>query len=160
MSFIGILTNKKSEPEFESLITCKPKNNIIMINHSNIENVRNIKFDTVLLDKKVSRDKGLTKKIVENAKKLVINADISIDEDIITNIKAPIITYGFNQKSTITASSIENNDALICVQRNIKDVNNNVVEPQEIKISKLDKSKNAYVLMGAETINIIYGNNK
>ena len=59
-------------------------------------------------------------KLFENAKYLVINADMESSLETINNMKLNIITFGFNSKSTITASSVEEN-LLICLQRNIID---------------------------------------
>ena len=81
--------------------------------------------------------------------------------DIVNNMKLNIITFGFNSKSTITASSVEEG-FLICLQRKIIDINNKVLEPQEIEVKILNEklSNNSHNLMGISSILIIYGKNE
>ena len=48
--------------------------------------------------------------------------------------KLKIITYGLNQKATVTVSSITEDRVMACLQRNIEDINNNIIEVQEFII--------------------------
>lgn len=60
-----------------------------------------------------------------------------------------VITYGFNSKSTVTASSVTEEEMLICVQRNIINIKGKKIEPQEINIEKdimLDNYDNMYIM--------------
>ena len=78
--------------------------------------------------------------------------------DIINNMKLNVITFGFNSKSTITASSVED-IFLICLQRKIVNVFGEVIEPQELKV-KIDDGKlsnSSHNLMGIASILLIYG---
>src|SRR5699024_10829976 len=56
------------------------------------------------------------------------------------NDEALVVTYGFNKKSTATASSLQINNVInfnFCLQRQITTLNNNEIEPFEMPI-KLD----------------------
>lgn len=74
----------------------------------------------------------------ENEKIILINND---DIDAISTLqsqKAYVVTYGLNSKATLTASSIEKNQIVLCLQRTIVDVDGNEIEPQEFSVSLLD----------------------
>ena len=55
----------------------------------------------------------------ENVNCSIINVDEGITVEGIENIKSNIISYGFNTKSTVTASSVDDDSMLICLQRAI-----------------------------------------
>lgn len=156
MPFVGLITDKKSESDFINYLDNKIYKNVIIINNKNINNIKNIKFDTVLINKKVSGKSDVLKKILSNSNNLIINSDISTDLWLIANSNSNVITYGFNPKSTVTASSLENDDAFICVQRNIKNVSNKTIEPQEIKVTKFKQNDNPYIIMGVEILTLLY----
>ncbi len=161
MSFIGIITDKKNESD---IVNCLHNNfnrknikeTVIIINNKNINNIKNIKFDSLLINKKLTGQTDVIKKLLSNSNNLIINSDIDTGLNTIENTNSNVITYGFNPKSTVTASSLENDDALICIQRNIKNTNNNVLEPQEIKVQKIDKSNNPYIIMSVEILTLLY----
>lgn len=71
-----------------------------------------------------------------------------------------MITYGFNTKSTITASSVKEDSILICIQRSFQNRYEEMLEPQEILIPLKDHKMNTSVLMGLETIHFIYEKRK
>lgn len=156
MPFVGLITDKKEETEFTNYLDNKIYKNTIIINRKNINNVKNIKFDTVLINKKISNKSDALKKILSNSNNLVVNSDIDTDLSIIANSNSNVITFGFNPKSTVTASSLENDDAFICVQRNIKNVNNEIIEPQEIKVTKFNQNDSPYIIMGVEILTLLY----
>ncbi len=64
--------------------------------------------------------------------------------------KVPVITCGNNHKNTITLSSIENNQYILTLQRQITDLKGNRILPTDYKIT-LDKkySPEAVMLSGA-----------
>lgn len=156
MFFVGIITDKKNESLFLNYLNSKISENIITINKKNINNIKSIKFDTILINKKIFVRSEILEKIIANSNNLIINSDLDIRLNIIPNSKTNLITYGFNPKSTVTASSLENDDALICIQRNIKNINNYIIEPQEIRVEKLDKNNNPYIIMGTEILTLLY----
>lgn len=133
---------------------------IIAINDKSIENIKNIRFETILIMDlaKVENEKEALSEILENTKYVILNADIETNLEEINNIKLNIITFGFNSKSTITASSVEEN-FIICVQRKIININKEVIEPQEIEVKIVDKklSNCSHNLMGIASILLVYG---
>ena len=158
MSFIGVITDKKNENEIakcigDSFSQKNIKENVIIINNYNI---KNIKFDSLLINKKLIGKSDVVKKLLFNSNNLIVNSDIDTGLDILKQTNSNIITYGFNPKSTVTASSLENDEALICIQRNIKNSNNNIVEPQEIRVEKINKNNNPYIIMGVEILTLLY----
>ena len=66
---------------------------------------------------------------------MIINSDIEINNEILKDVETNIIDYGLNQKSTVTASSISNENIIICLQRNIKNINGKIIETNETKIN-------------------------
>ncbi len=161
MSFIGVITDKKNENEIakcigDSFSQKNIKENVIIINNKNINNIKNIKFDSLLINKKLIGKSDVVKKLLFNSNNLIVNSDIDTGLDILKQTNSNIITYGFNPKSTVTASSLENDEALICIQRNIKNSNNNIVEPQEIRVEKINKNNNPYIIMGVEILTLLY----
>lgn len=161
MSFIGIVTDKKNESDIISILhdnfnKKNIKENIIAINNKNINNIKNIKFDSLLINKKLSGKSDILKKLLSNSNNIIVNSDIDTGLDILTNTNSNIITYGFNPKSTVTASSLENDEALICIQRNIMNINNYILEPQEIKVAKVNRNTNPYIIMSVEILTLLY----
>lgn len=143
MPFIGIISDEKTGNciRKEILETLKiNENSIIVIKEKNIDNIKNIKFDLILINKEIDIDNKILKKILNNSKYLVINIDTKFDIDILENNEQIIITYGFNTKADITTSSVEKDEMLICVQKDIRSYNNKIIEPQEIKTSIKDNS--------------------
>ncbi len=134
MFFVGIITNQKNEAYIKKeLLKIGIEKNVIFINEKNITNVKNVKFETLIIDDKVE-NKTQLRKIIEGAKYIILNSDIPIDLELMDNLNLTVITYGFNNKATFTESSIEENNIIICLQRIIYNKNNEVVEPQEFKL--------------------------
>ena len=142
MLFIGIVTDSKSEKDIEKLLTNNKfltENNVIFIKEKNIDNIKNVHFDTVVINRKFEKEDELNK-LLENTKNVVINMDTNVDNTKLNVINSNIITYGFNSKSSITISSVTDDDVLICVQRNIYN-NFGEIEVQEIKIENNENYK-------------------
>ena len=134
MFFVGIITNQKNEAYIKKeLLKIGIEKNVIFINEKNITNIKNVKFETLIIDDKVE-NKTQLRKIIEGAKYIILNSDIPIDLELMDNLNLTVITYGFNNKATFTVSSIEENNIIICLQRIIYNKNNEVVEPQEFKL--------------------------
>ena len=155
MFFIGIVSEEKNEKHIKDILKQKIENeNVVFINEKNIENIKNIKFKIIVLNKGI--DNKNIKNILLNAEYLILNSDINVKIDLIENLDLKVITYGFNSKSTVTASSVTEEEMLICVQRNIINIKGKKIEPQEINIEKdlmLDNYDNMYIMCLA----IIYG---
>ena len=136
MPLIGIIANKKDIKAIKNSIQ---KNNIeiVEITKDSIENIKNIKFDEIIVMKKIHITEDENKKlndIVSKAEYLIINADINIElkEPIKNPIK--VITFGFNSKSTITISSVKENKIIIYIQRKIEKNNKEIIDEEEKEI--------------------------
>ncbi|MCI8412385.1 MAG: hypothetical protein HFJ40_08230 [Clostridia bacterium] len=164
MSFIGIISDNKSFENIRKKILENIKDsklNIININRQSIENIQNIKFKIIVIDnnlEKFKNQKSTLQKICKNTQYIILNTDIHLKMEILQNEKVNIITYGLNQKATITMSSIKETDILISLQRNIENIKKEIIEVEEkhIKLNEKDKLK-AYEILIIYTILIIYG---
>ena len=122
MSLMGIITNSKNEEYMvKELSDYFPFQNIIFITDKNIENVRNIKFEILAIDCNI-KNIDILKLIISNAKFIILNADLTINIGMLENLDLTIITYGFNNKATLTVSSVAENNIIICLQRIIKNI--------------------------------------
>lgn len=156
MPFIGIIAEERKLNIIKKQIVERLKideNLIILIKEKNIENIKNIKFDTIILDRKFNNEKIL-KMVLENVKYLIINCDVVKSFNVLNDIEINVITYGFNSKATITASSVGEEEILVCLQRNIINAKNQKVEPQEVKI---EIQNDAMSTMAITAILLIYG---
>ena len=127
MPFIGIISNEITENCIRRCILEKlklPESSVLFIKEKSIENIKNIKFETT----------EILKKMLENSTYVVINSDIEDNLELIEDLNATVITYGFNSKATITASSVGDDEMMICLQRTICSKNKENIEPQEIKV--------------------------
>ena len=153
MFFIGIISEEKNEKYIKEMLKHNINNsNVIFINEKNIDNIKNVKFKIIVLNKELI-NKNL-ESILLNAEYLILNSDINVK--LVENLNLKVITYGFNSKATVTASSITEEEMLVCIQRNIVDMYNNKFEPQEINIERnelLDIYDNMYIMC----IIILYG---
>ena len=158
MFFIGIITNQKNEIYFKKEVSkYVPVENIIFITAKNIYNVKNVKFETIIMDEKIN-NKIEIRKIISNSKYLLLNTDIEIDIEILDNLNLTVISYGFNNKSTFTVSSIEENNMIICLQRVIFNKNGYKIEPQEYQI-KNQQNVDKYAIIAVGVLKMIYSNN-
>ena len=147
MVFIGIVTNSKSEETILNLLNCNKilkDNNVIFIKETNIDNIKNVHFDTIVINSKFTKMDELIN-LLSNAKNVIVNMDeeINFEDADIKNLN--LITYGFNSKSSVTISSITDDEVLICIQRNIC-CNTKVIEVQEVKIEN-NNNYNIYDLI-------------
>lgn len=148
MFFIGIITNSKNEEYITNMLSKDfSSEQIIFINDKNVNNMKNIRFETIVIDSKLKHINDL-KQIVSNAKNIILNTDIKIDLEVLENLNLMIITYGFNAKATFTLSSVSENTIIICLQRIIKNIKNNKkYEPQEFEVKFMKNIEiNAIVL--------------
>ena len=146
MIFIGIISEYNSFENIKDIL----KNNyikdikLIHINKNSIENIKNIKFETLIIDsnlKDYQNESEIIKEIAANAKYLILNTDINILTLEIKSWNANLITYGLNRKATITISSISESGILIYLQRNLKDTNGDILEIGEDLVRVSEKSK-------------------
>ena len=153
MPFIGVITNQKNEHYVrENLKGIFKDDNIIFINEKNILNIKNIFFETILVDSQIKNDVQLNKIIVKS-KYLILNNDLQFSK------KENAITYGFNNKSTFTVSSIDEKNIIICLQTSILDIDNEEIEPQEFKMDN-DENVDKYAIIGTEIVKVLYDINR
>lgn len=156
MSFIGIITNQKNEEYIKyMLFQYFLPENILFISDKNIDNIKNIRFETIMIDKVIKNKKEL-KNIVSNAKYIILNSDLNEELNILEDLNLTVITYGFNNKATLSISSISEGKIIICLQRIMKTIAGEKYEPQEIE---LEKPENIEInsLIGTIGILLIYG---
>ena len=130
MPFIEIITDSKSQAQLNKVITKRMINNceVLYIKDKNVENTKNIKFETLILNRSIE-NKQILDKILSNSKHVILNLDLN------TNIDKSIISFGYNSQSDITVSSVEEDQVLIYIQHTITSIYNRKIEPQEIKIN-------------------------
>lgn len=158
LPFVGIIAeNKDYEIIEKSIREDVLKIKLMQLKEDYIENIKNVKFDTIVVNKEVLNNKQYLKQILENSNYLVINSDINLNLKDYSNIKSRIITYGFNNKATVTASSVTENNIVICTQRNIEGINKKQIEQQESNIKReKNKFENPYNVMLYFIIHSIY----
>lgn len=163
MPFIGIYA-KENDNNFIKNELCKnSKNNkfeVFNINQKSLENLKNVKFDILIIKEDISnliKKSNYIDNIIKKATYIIVNNDIK-NNKILLEQNINTITYGFNIKSNLTISSIKEDNILICVQNKIKDINKKIIEEQEvsIKIKKHNINK-LYNIMAIFTILTIYG---
>lgn len=164
MSFIGVICKTKNENYIKQILSKKLKGRTVLIfTKENIENLKNITFETILIlsnNEEVLCKREIVKNFIKKASYLVINSDEEINLDLLENIDLSIITVGFNSKSSITVSSVRDEGILLCVQRNMKLITGNKIEPQEISIRKVEQKLPTNIMMGIATILLLYGINE
>lgn len=163
MSFIGVICKTKNENYIKQILTKKLKGRTVLIfTKENIENLKNITFETILIlsnNEEVLCKREIVKNIIKKTSYLVINSDEEINLNLLENMDLNVITFGFNSKSTITASSVRDEGILLCIQRNMKLISGDKIEPQEISIRKVEQKVPTSIMMGIATILLLYGEN-
>ena len=108
------------------------------------------------IEKLLNNSKYL-EEIIKKADYIIINSDIKENMDVFKNVDTNIITFGFNEKSTITVSSVKKEKTMVCIQRKINGVYN-IIEEQEfdLEIEKNNINK-IYNVLAIYTILAIYG---
>ncbi len=161
MSFVGIICTPKQEGYVKQILHVKlSMENVIVLKEDNIDNFKNITFETIAIFSSQSsafKKKEAIIKILEKAKYFIINADEEITLECVKNIRAKIISYGFNTKSTVTASSVKEDNILVCLQRTILNRLDKKIEPQEILIPLEEHKVNTSTMMGIISILLVYG---
>ena len=163
MPFVGIIA-KESESNFiknEVLKNSSLKFEFVNINRKSVQNVKNIRFETIIINNEISDFLNVSKYLEEliiNAKYIIVNSDIIKNINILKQYNSNIITYGLNQKAMITISSIKNENILIFIQNKLKNINNDEIEEQEVNVKINKKSlKKVSNSMAIFTILLIYG---
>lgn len=163
MPLVGIISKENDSNFIKNAISKNSKESnfeIININRKSIENVKNVKFDILVICEsieKMIKNSSYLEEIIRKADYIIVNSDIKENLSILRNVEANIITYGFNAKATITISSIKEEKIMICVQRKIKAVNS-IIEEQDFNV-EIEKNnvKKLYNVLVIFTILAIYG---
>lgn len=151
MSVVGIITNSSNIIELEK------KLNIIVINEKSIENMKNVKFDIVIIYQETKQNENI-KQLISACKYLVINTDIKENLKLLEGIdisEATIITYGFNRKSSITIVSNENDEIILEIQREINNLKGEKIECQEIKLENNLEKNHIYLAISLKILEIL-----
>ena len=138
MSFFGMVSDYKSFENVKEVLKKNKNNdfNLIHICKKSISNIKNIKFEIIVIDGNLCEFKEemlLIEKICANAKFVVINSDINMKiPEFIKNEK--IITYGLNQRATVTISSITESSILIYLQEKLENVKGKTIDIGEKRV--------------------------
>lgn len=153
MPFIEIITDSKSQNQLNKVITKQMVNNceLLYIKEKNIENIKNIKLETLVLNRKIENIE-LINKIAGNAKNIIFNLDLNKE---ITNAESKKISFGYNSKSDITISSVKDDEIMICIQNTIESIYGKKVEPQEVKVD-IKSDVNVYNIMIIIALTALY----
>ena len=154
MFFIGIITDKNSEINIKKIMKDKlDKSEIIFLNKDNLENFRNVKFDSIVINNKIE-DKYILSKIMEKSKYILYNSDIKDNCETQGNL-SNFISYGYNSNANVTISSVTDDNYLLCIQGNISGYNKTTCM-QEVRFKKERSNINVYDGMIATIIDLIY----
>ena len=163
MPFVGIMSKENDSNFIKNAISKNSKENnfeIININKKSIENIKNVKFDILVICEnieKILKNSLYLEEIKKKADYIIVNSDVKENLSILKNVETNIVTYGFNAKATITISSIKEEKTMVCIQRKINGINN-IIEEQdfniEIEKNNVNKLYNVLVIF---TILAIYG---
>ena len=163
MPFVGIVSKENDSNFIKNAISKNSKENnfeIININKKSIENIKNVKFDILVICEnieKILKNSLYLEEIIKKADYIIVNSDVKENLSILKNVETNIVTYGFNAKATITISSIKEEKTMGCIQRKINGINN-IIEEQdfniEIEKNNVNKLYNVLVIF---TILAIYG---
>jgi len=142
MYLVGVISENKQILKILEKDKNIKKVDFINLDLKTIENFKNIKFDVILISNLKNYNKNNNfKKILSNSSISLINTDIKDNLKNVNNLKGIVITYGFNSKSTVTVSSVENDKISICLQRVIKNIDGENIEPIEY-VESMDDVKN------------------
>lgn len=151
MRLVGIIAKKKDIQAIRKEISQAQieKIEIIDITKESIKSLRNVRFEEIIFLENIelsSDEYKYMKELISKERFLILNGDISIDilEKIELEEPIQIITFGFNSKATITISSIRDERVMICLQRDIKKVNGEILEKQEKEIKLKKDNKKIY----------------
>lgn len=134
MIYIGFISKNKNIELVKELTN----EEVQAINIKKKEDIEGKKIDILVLED-FCLEEEIINEIIKDINYLIIQDNIN-ELNIQLEKEINIITFGFNHKSTVTVSSVAEDDIVICIQRTIKSINDNEIEPKEIII----KNSNQY----------------
>lgn len=177
LSIIELQNFQESSSEvLQSYLNELSRNNIdtavIYINEESIKFVYNIsiEFDIMLfyMDnnnlKFLEANKDNFTHVIKRIKKdgfLLVNSDILLFQDILEGKALHFVTYGFNSKANITASSVGDGlseEFFLCsLQRPNINIRKEVAEPQEFKLKRFYSNASDYEMLAVIAFGIVLG---
>ena len=136
MAVIGIITKSNNINEIEKTLEKYGihEKNIVIISKHTIENIKNVKFDIIIIFDQIEDD-DILKKVLDSSKYLIINTDFKENVKLLNMAEDQyVITFGFNSRATITIISNENDEIILDLQREIENLEKKKIESQEIKL--------------------------
>ena len=136
MAVIGIITKSNNINEIEKTLEKYGihEKNIVIITKHIIENIKNVKFDIIIIFDQIEDD-NILKKVLDSSKYLIINTDFKENVKLLNMAEDQyVITFGFNSRATITIISNENDEIILDLQREIENLEKKKIESQEIKL--------------------------
>jgi len=155
MSLIGILTQNQNKAYLKEELKKRKLEDVFFLTESTAQNMRNVKFDTFLLGKKITEKQEMIREIAKGTDYFILNSDVKENLQLLENLDLKIITYGYNQKASITTSSVEDEKVIVCLQRGIKNIYQEEIEPQEIEM-KMDESANNSAVLELASLLFLY----
>lgn len=155
MSLIGILTQNQNKAYLKEELKKRKLEDVFFLTESTAQNMRNVKFDTFLLGKKITKEHETIREIAKGTDYFILNSDVKENLPLLENLDLKIITYGYNQKASITTSSVEEENVIVCLQRGIKNIYQEEIEPQEIEM-KMDESANNSAVLELASLLFLY----
>jgi len=160
MYFIGIIDENNSYKFIKDKVCDQIE--VININNNNIDSIKNIKFNAIVIVKineMVEKEKIFISDALNGSEYLILNTDEALELSLSKEKGLNIITFGLNHKATVTVSSIKEDSMMVCLQRNIKNCKGNIIEPFEYKIKcQCDNNNELYNVLIAFIIEQIYKN--
>lgn len=151
MFFIGIITDKNSENNIKNIMRNKLfDSEIIFLNKENIDNFKNVKFDSIVINNDVD-DRLVLDKITKKSRFVLYNSDITNEDNQNKEKKSKFISFGYNSKANVTVSSVGDDEYLLYIQGNVPGY-----DMQEVRFNKAQKNINAYDGMITTIIDLIY----
>lgn len=115
MTFIGMISDHKSFDKVKEELK-ETQLELIHINKKSIGNIKNIKFEIIIINSNLenfTNEINIIEKLCSKSKYVIINTDINLQFEILNQDKTNIITYGLNQKADVTVSSITDANILV-----------------------------------------------
>ena len=155
MSLIGILTQNPNKAYLREELKKRKLEDVFFLTESTVQNMRNVKFDTFLLGKKITEKQEMIREIAKRTDYFILNSDVKENLPLLENLDLKIITYGYNQKASVTTSSVEEEKVIVCLQRGIKNIYQEEIEPQEMEL-EIDKSDNNSAVLELASLLFLY----